>query len=87
MIHKINNVVDLLNLVSIKTGLSIGGYDASKIKGQAIFGIGNNNEPYEGIGRGKLNIEGMPVFRDESGAFGWVRSTASTCMTRVAVSQ
>jgi DNA/RNA-binding domain of Phe-tRNA-synthetase-like protein len=28
------------------------------------------NEPYIGIGRGELNIEGMPVFRDTKGAFG-----------------
>jgi len=69
-LYKINNVVDLLNLVSIKTGLSIGGYDVSKISGQAIFGIGKENEPYEGIGRGILNIHQMPVFRDETSAFG-----------------
>ena len=69
-IYQINNVVDLLNLVSISTGFSIGGYDAGKIEGDAVFGIGKVNEPYEGIGRGELNIEGMPVFRDSKGAFG-----------------
>lgn len=69
-IYQINNVVDLLNLVSISTGFSIGGYDAEKIGGEAVFGIGKENEPYEGIGRGELNIEGMPVFRDSKGAFG-----------------
>jgi len=35
-----------------------------------VFGIGRAAEPYTGIGRGELNIEGMPVFRDEKGAFG-----------------
>jgi DNA/RNA-binding domain of Phe-tRNA-synthetase-like protein len=69
-IYQINNVVDLLNLVSISTGFSIGGYDADKIEGDIIYGIGKPNEPYIGIGRGELNIEGMPVFRDEKGAFG-----------------
>lgn len=69
-IYQINNVVDLLNLVSISTGFSIGGYDAEKIEGKAVFGIGEKNEPYSGIGRGELNIESMPVFRDEKGAFG-----------------
>ena len=69
-IYQINNVVDLLNLVSISSGFSIGGYDSDKISGDVSFGIGNPNEPYEGIGRGELNIEGMPVFRDSLGAFG-----------------
>ena len=69
-IYQINNVVDLLNLVSISSGFSIGGYDSDKISGDVSFGIGNPNEPYEGIGRGELNIEGMPVLRDRKGAFG-----------------
>lgn len=69
-IYQINNVVDLLNLVSISTGFSIGGYDADKIEGGVVFGIGREGEPYSGIGRGELNIEGMPVFRDSVGAFG-----------------
>lgn len=69
-IYQINNVVDLLNLVSISTGFSIGGYDTAKIEGDVIFGIGENNEPYSAIGRGELNIEFLPLFRDNSGAFG-----------------
>jgi DNA/RNA-binding domain of Phe-tRNA-synthetase-like protein len=69
-LYQINNVVDALNFISISSGLSIGGYDAGKIKGNVTMGIGKAGEPYEGLGRGELNIEGMPVFRDELGAFG-----------------
>ena len=69
-IYQINTVVDLLNLVSVSTGFSIGGYDADKITGNITMGIGKNAEPYQGLGRGELNIEGMPVFRDNEGAFG-----------------
>lgn len=69
-LYQINNVVDALNLVSISTGFSIGGYDDDKIFGDVVFGIGQPNEPYIGIGRGELNIEGLPVFRDAKGAFG-----------------
>jgi DNA/RNA-binding domain of Phe-tRNA-synthetase-like protein len=64
-LYKINNVVDLLNLVSISTGFSIGGYDADKIEGDVELGVGEVNEPYEGIGRGILNIEGLATFRDK----------------------
>jgi DNA/RNA-binding domain of Phe-tRNA-synthetase-like protein len=38
-IYQINNVVDQLNLVSIATGFSIGGYDVDKIQGDICFGI------------------------------------------------
>jgi len=69
-LYHINNVVDQLNLVSITSGFSIGGYDADCIQGDVIFGIGKVDEPYSGIGRGELNIENLPVFRDDLGAFG-----------------
>ena len=31
------------------------------------MGVGEKDEPYYGIGRGLLNIEGMPVYRDAQG--------------------
>ncbi|WP_346858217.1 phenylalanine--tRNA ligase beta subunit-related protein [uncultured Draconibacterium sp.] len=81
-IYQVNNAVDLLNLVSISSGFSIGGYDAEKINGHVEFGIGRSDEPYEGIGRGELNIEFMPVFRDRTGAFGTPTSdSVRTCVT------
>ena len=80
-IYQVCNVVDLLNLVSISSGFSIGGYDAEKIIGNIGFGVGYSNEPYFGIGRGGLNIEFMPVFRDEKGAFG--TSTSDSVRTSV----
>jgi Uncharacterized conserved protein len=76
-LYQINNVVDQLNLVSISTGFSIGGYDADQISGEITFGIGRADEPYSGIGRGELNIEFLPVFRDEIGAFGTPTSDSS----------
>lgn len=64
-------VIDLINLVSILTGHSIGGFDGDKIQGDTLrLGVGEHLEPYEGIGRGPLNIEGMPVVRDAAGGIG-----------------
>jgi DNA/RNA-binding domain of Phe-tRNA-synthetase-like protein len=76
-LYRINNLVDQLNLISISTGFSIGGYDADQIHGDICFGIGYTDEPYTGIGRGELNIENLPVFRDELGAFGTPTSDSS----------
>lgn len=70
-LYQIDTLVDLINLVSIRTGYSIGGFDASKIEGSSLtLGIGLADEPYEGIGRGMLNIEGLPVYRDSLGGIG-----------------
>lgn len=68
-LYEINNVVDLLNCISIRTGFSIGGFDAACIDGAVTMGIGAA-EPYEAIARGPLNIEFLPVLRDAAGAFG-----------------
>lgn len=69
-IYQINTLVDLINLVSIKTGYSIGGFDAGKIQGDLVLGVGRPGEVYHGIGRGELNIEGLPVYRDSAGGIG-----------------
>ncbi|MDE6179925.1 MAG: hypothetical protein K2G02_02120 [Phocaeicola sp.] len=70
-LYQIDTLVDLINLVSIRYGYSIGGFDSEKIQGdRLVLGIGKAGEPYEGIGRGILNIEGMPVYRDIMGGIG-----------------
>lgn len=79
-LYKVNNVVDCLNLVSMQSGFSIGGYDRSKIEGQAILDIGKADEEYYGIGRGLLNIEGMPVLRDNTSVFGSPTSDSERTM-------
>ena len=70
-LYRIDTLVDLINLASMRFGYSIGGFDADKIEGDTlILGIGRAGEPYEGIGRGMLNIEGLPVYRDNQGGVG-----------------
>lgn len=70
-LYQIDTLVDLVNLASIVYGYSIGGFDVSKMKGDTLtLGIGKEGEPYEGIGRGILNIAGLPVYRDAEGGVG-----------------
>ena len=67
-LYHVSTLVDLINLASIAYGYSIGGFDAERIQGNTLtLGIGREGEPYEGIGRGALNIEGLPVYRDSQG--------------------
>ena len=70
-LYMIDTLVDLINLASIAYGYSIGGFDADKFAGDTLtLGIGREGEPYEGIGRGMLNIAGLPVYRDAIGGVG-----------------
>lgn len=70
-LYQIDTLVDLVNLASIRYGYSIGGFDADKFQGDTLtLGVGREGEPYEGIGRGMINIAGLPVYRDAKGGVG-----------------
>lgn len=70
-LYRVNAAVDVINVLSLRSGYSIGGFDMDKIEGDTItLGVGRAGEPYEGIGRGELNIECLPVFRDSAGGIG-----------------
>lgn len=70
-LYKIDTLVDLINLLSMKSGYSVSGFDRDKIAGDTLtISVGEEGEPFEGIGRGPLNIAGMPVYRDAVGGIG-----------------
>lgn len=70
-LYQIDTLVDLTNLASIAYGYSIGGFDADKFEGDTLtLGVGREGEPYEGIGRGIINIAGLPIYRDARGGVG-----------------
>lgn len=82
-LYPISALVDLVNLVALRSGYSIGGFDAAKVKGNVVAGIGEKNEKYEGIGRGQLNVEGLPILRDAKGGIG----TPTSDEVRTAISK
>ena len=69
-IYKVSTLVDVINLVSIRSGYSIGGFDAAKIQGDVELGVGTHEDVFEAIGRGLLNVEGLPLYRDSAGGIG-----------------
>lgn len=81
-LYSVDTLVDLGNLVSLFSGYPTGLLDADKVckreeaegkreeddcAADVELGVGRAGEPYEGIGRGVLNIEGLPVYRDAQG--------------------
>ena len=84
-LYRIDTLVDLINLASMKYGYSIGAFDADRFCGDTLtLGIGREGEPYEGIGRGMINIAGMPVYRDSKGGVG--TPTSDNERTKVSLS-
>ncbi len=79
-LYRVNNVVDINNLISMTSGYSVGTYDLDKIEGTIKFVIGGKGETYSGIGRGPINLENLPVFEDEKGKFGSSTSDSERAM-------
>jgi DNA/RNA-binding domain of Phe-tRNA-synthetase-like protein len=79
-LYKINSVVDTNNLISIETGYSAGSYDLPNLQGDLVFRIGKSGENYKGIGKETINIESLPVFADELGAYGSPTSDSTRAM-------
>lgn len=79
-LYFVNNAVDIGNVLSARTQRSVAVLDEDKIQGDVLIRIGQD-EPYEGIGRGAINIENIPVYCDELGPFG--TPTSDTPRTRI----
>jgi len=69
-IYKVSTLVDIINVVSIRSGFSIGGFDLDQIQGNIELGAGTDKDTFEAIGRGILNVEGLPLYRDAAGGIG-----------------
>lgn len=70
-LYRLTTLVDIINLISLRSGFSIGGFDADRIEGDTLrLGRGEAGEEFCGIGRGPLNIDGLPVYRDARGGIG-----------------
>ncbi|HJE39958.1 MAG: hypothetical protein C7K11_07895 [Candidatus Amulumruptor caecigallinarius] len=70
-LYTVSALVDTGNLLSLMSGYSVGVFDADKIAGGSLrIDVGRAGQPYEGIGRGPVNIEGLPVVCDAEGPIG-----------------
>lgn len=81
-LYTINSVVDVNNLLSIESGLSVGSYDLDQIHGTITFRKAEKGEGYTGIGKDFLDMENMLVLADEEGIFGSSMSDSSRAMVK-----
>ncbi len=89
-IHRLNEVVDVGNWVSLEWLLPLGLYDRDRVVGdQATVRVGGTGEEYAGIRKGPVHLEGRLCVADREGPFGSPTSDSErTCVrdgtTRVA---
>ncbi|MBI9012453.1 MAG: hypothetical protein JEZ08_09525 [Clostridiales bacterium] len=79
-VYYVNNIVDINNIISLRTLWSVGAYDLNKIQGDIVYGVGTKEDLYEGIGRGLLNIDKLPVLIDSISPFGSATSDSLRTM-------
>jgi DNA/RNA-binding domain of Phe-tRNA-synthetase-like protein len=79
-LYHINSVVDVNNLISVKSGLSAGSYDLNRIHGAVTLRKAEHGEGYSGIGKDFLDMENMLVLADDEGIFGSSMSDSTRAM-------
>jgi DNA/RNA-binding domain of Phe-tRNA-synthetase-like protein len=79
-LYHINSIVDVNNLISVESGLSVGAYNLSKIHGAIMLRKAEHGEGYTGIGKDFLNMENMLVLADDEGIFGSSMSDSTRAM-------
>jgi DNA/RNA-binding domain of Phe-tRNA-synthetase-like protein len=70
-LYRLHPLVDLFNLVSLESLLSVGLYDEGRVRGGLVtVRLGRDGEGFEGIRRGRINVAQRLCVADESGPFG-----------------
>lgn len=79
-LYHINSVVDVNNLISVESGLSVGSYDLKYLHGPIILKKAEQGEGYTGIGKDFLDLENLLVLTDDEGVFGSSMSDSTRAM-------
>ena len=79
-LYHVNSVVDVNNLISVESGLSVGSYDLDEVHGAITLRKAEAGEEYQGIGKDFLDMENMLVLADGDGIFGSSMSDSTRAM-------
>ena len=79
-LYRINNAVDVNNMISVESGYSLGSYDLAAVRGKIRWQRTPDGEKYKGIGKDVLNIEHLPALYDDEGVFGTPTSDSRRTM-------
>jgi len=79
-LYRVNTLVDALNLCSLREQTPFGLYDRDRLNPPVTLRRGRAEEGYEGIRKGRVNVEGRPVLVDQDGPFGNPTSDSARSM-------
>lgn len=79
-IYKINNIVEINNLISLKSNFAVGSYNVENIQSPICLTVGEEGEKYKGIGKDLINIGNLPVLSDSLSTFGSPTSDSERAM-------
>jgi DNA/RNA-binding domain of Phe-tRNA-synthetase-like protein len=67
---RVNTLVDIANVVSVRLQVPVGLYDLDRVAGRLSIRLGRPGESYAGIGKETINVAGRLCVADELGACG-----------------
>jgi len=80
-LYRLDPVVDTGNLFSLAEHLPLGLYDLDRLRGDVSLRLGGPGEGFEGIRKGRVNVEGRLCLGDAEGPFG--SPSSDSARTRV----
>jgi DNA/RNA-binding domain of Phe-tRNA-synthetase-like protein len=67
---RVNSLVDVANVVSLRLQVPVGLYDLGRVEGELRVRLGRAGEAYAGIGRDLVSVAGRICVADDQGACG-----------------
>lgn len=67
---RVNSLVDVANVVSLRLQVPVGLYDLARVEGELRLRLGREGESYAGIGRDQVGVAGRICVADDLGACG-----------------
>lgn len=67
---RVNSLVDVANVVSLRLQVPVGLYDLARVEGPLRVRLGRDGESYVGIGRDQVGVAGRICVADDLGACG-----------------
>ncbi len=78
---RVNSLVDVANLVSLRCQIPIGLYDLARVEGRLMLRLGAEGESYAGIGKQWVNVAGRLCVADAQGPCG--NPTSDSARTQI----
>jgi DNA/RNA-binding domain of Phe-tRNA-synthetase-like protein len=81
---RVNSLVDVGNVVSLRLQVPVGLYDLARVEGELRVRLGRDGERYPGIGKDEVHVDGRICVADDAGACGGPTADSARTMITTA---